>query len=163
MTRVVFPKIPEELFRQLASSELVPSTITFVVGPDQVVSPQTGHQWYIQMEHDMSNPRFYSLIPENPIHFRVEERRPRLHCFRFTDAWVTTNHHVFSIGDMEVHISKTLFNPERADDKLYFGRAPFCRMEVLVPDRFIGDREILDALRPALQTEFEIDSLVQRQ
>lgn len=164
MTRLVFPRIPEALFKHLSNCQILPSTVTFVVGPGQVLSPQTGHHWYVEVDHDMKNPRFFSLIPQaSPHHVLVESRRPRFTSFVFTDAWMTTNHHFFLLEDMEVHVSRSFFNPEKADDKLYFDRAPFYRMEVLVPDRFIEGREILDALRRVVPPEFEIDSLAQRQ
>jgi hypothetical protein len=62
-----------------------------------------------------------------------------------------------------IHFSQTFFHPKRSHDKLYFDQPPQSRMEVLVPGRFIGDREIFQILREVVPKEYQIESLVQRQ
>ena len=142
--------------------ETVPSTISFLVNASNVFAPQTGHPWIVEMDHEMST-QIYSLVPQkNDLqfvqHLYVETRRPRIvGSFKFMDAWLTTHHKVHG----NVHFSQTFFNPERADDKLYFREAK-SRMEIIVPG-FIGDREILTIVEEVLPRECEIRSLLQRQ
>lgn len=146
----------------------LPSTITFVVPAEAAHSPQTGFPWYVEMDREMGTISTYSLIPDNNntnvyvSHYHVESRRPRfIGDFQFTDAWMTTNHKIFAHKNAQIHTSQTLFSPERADDKLYFAGAPFYRMEIVVPDRFIGDRELWTILEDILPGQSEIPSLVQ--
>lgn len=144
--------------------ELLPSTITFMVNAAEVYSPQTGHPWFVEMDHEMGSTNIYSLIPQKSdnvyaAHYLVEKRRPRLNGeFKFMDAWLTTNH-IVSDG---IHWSQTFFHPERANDKLYFGRPPHSRMEIVV-EGFIGDREIFQILERVVPKEYEIAKLLQRQ
>jgi hypothetical protein len=158
---------PESVFSADRLVEHLPSTTTFVINQAAVHSPQTGHPWYLETDHEMGSTRFYSLIPqknENQYvsHYRVESRRPRLlGNFSFTDAWLTTRHRFFRVDDAEFHFSETLFSPERADDKLYFGRPPHRRIEIVVPDRLIEDRELLALVGRVVSTEYEIPSLLQ--
>jgi hypothetical protein len=150
-------------------SEFLPSTVTFLVNPGDVHSPQTGHHWYVEMNHDMGNISLYSLIPQKTdnqyvAHYRVESRRPRfIGDFNYTDAWVTTHHKILQKNDAEIHFSQTLFSPDRANDKIYFSRPPKNRIEVIVPNRFIEDREIWEILDGVVPREYQIGSLLQRQ
>ena len=152
---------PESL-RPLDADPL-PSTITFMVNAGDVYSPQTGHPWFIEMDHEMGNPAIYSLIPQKSdnkyaAHYHVDRRRPRFNGeFKFMDAWLTTNHVVSD----NIHWSQTFFHPERANDKLYFNRPAHSRMEVVV-EGFIGDREIFQLLERVVPKEYEIASLLQR-
>lgn len=169
LSRVVLPLVPESIFSAYRETTALPTTLTFVVGAEAVYSPQTGHPWYIETDREMGNMVMYSLIPQKSdnqyvSHFRVESRRPRfVGDFHFTDAWLTTNHRLMKKGEAEIHFSQTLFSPERADDKLYFDRVPKNRIEVLVPNRFIEDRELWRILEGIVPDEYQIRSLVQCQ
>lgn len=116
------------------------------------------------MDHEMNEIGFYSLVPQKSdetyvSHYRVETRRPRINGeFKFMDAWITTNHR--HVGPL--YFSQTFFNPERANDKLYFNRPPNSRIEVVVPG-FIGDREIFQVLEGVVSKEYQIEQLLQRQ
>ena len=164
----MIPIVPESVFGATRETEKLPSHVTFVVNPSAVFSPQTHHPWLIEMDHEMGSLATYSLIPQKSAnqyvaHYQVEARRPRLvGNFQFTDAWLTTHHECFLVGDAEVHLSQTFFLPERADDKLYFGHPPMHRMEIVVPGRFIEDRELWSVLGEVVPKEYEIRSLVQR-
>jgi hypothetical protein len=155
---------PMSVFAAHRETEPLPTTVTFMVNAAQVYSPQTGHPWFIEMDREMSSPKIYSLVPQKSdnqyvSHYRVETRRPRFNSeFEFMDSWVTTNHRFCG----PIHFSQTFFNPERANDKLYFERPPKYRMEILVPG-FIGDREIFQILETVVPKEYEIRSLLQRQ
>lgn len=168
MSRAVIPTVPESIFSAFRHTEPLPSHVTFVVNASAVYAPQTHHPWLIEMDHEMGNLALYSLIPRPTInqyvaHYEVESRRPRfVGSVDFTDAWITTHHQCFLVKDAEIHLSQTLFSPVKADDKLYFDRPPMRRMEIVVRDRFIGDREIFDLLGAVVPKEYEIRSLVQR-
>ena len=161
--------VPESIFSTPRESEDLPSHVTFMVNASTVYAPQTHQPWYIEMDHEMGNLAFYSLIPKPTInqyvaHYEVESRRPRLvGPVEFTDAWITTHHKCFLVGDAEMHLSQTLFSPVKADDKLYFDRPPMRRMEIVVRDRFIEDRELWSLLETVVPKEYETRSLVQRQ
>jgi hypothetical protein len=164
----VIPITPESVFSADWLVTHLPSTVTFMVHPADVHSPQTGYSWYVETDHEMKELCIYSLIPQKNdnqfvSHYRVESRRPRfIGDFKFTDAWVTTNHRMMTIDNgTEIHFSQTLFSPERADDKLYFNRPPHRRMEIVVPGRFIEDRELCSLLRGVVSKEDEIPSLLQ--
>jgi hypothetical protein len=161
--------VPECIFGQWREVSPIKSHTTFTVSPGMVAGPQTHHPWFIEMDHEMGNASFYSLIPQKNnanqyvAHYEVESRRPRfIGSVDFMDAWITTHHQLFYSNDAEIHLSQVLFSPLKADDKLYFDRPPMHRMEVIVPNRFIEDRELLEILRPVFGTEYEIPSLVQR-
>lgn len=162
LTKAVIPMAPESL-RPVAGEKL-PSIITFMVNPTDVYSPQTGHPWFIEMDHEMNNPSMYSLIPQKSDnkyanHYRVDRRRPRFAGeFKFADAWLATNR----VVDNEIHWSQTFFHPQKANDKLYFDRPPYSRIEI-VADGLIGDREIFQILERIVPKEYEIQSLLQRQ
>jgi hypothetical protein len=169
MSRAVVPVVPESIFGK--SREVVPvkSHTTFAVSPGMVASPQTHQPWFIEMDHEMGNLSFYSLVPQKNnanqyvAHYEVESRRPRfIGSVQFTDAWMTTHHRVFLVRDAEIHLSQVFFSPLKADDKLYFDRPPMHRMEVIVPNRFIEDRELLEILQGVFGKGYEIQSLVQR-
>jgi hypothetical protein len=169
MSRAVIPAVPESIFAQVRESIPIQSHITFTVSPGIVVAPQTHHSWFIEMDHEMGSMRTYSLIPQKNndnqyvAHYKVETSRPRfLGPVEFTDAWMTTHHQVIHVNDAEIHFSQSLFSPVKADDKLYFNRPPMHRVEVLVPNRFIEDRELWQILSPVFGKEYEIRSLVQR-
>jgi hypothetical protein len=169
MSRAVIPAVPESVFSKPWPSTQVASHTTFVVSPGQIAGPQTHHPWFIEMDHEMGNLSFYSLLPQKNnanqyvAHYGIESRRPRLlGPVEFTDAWITTHHHFFVVGDAEIHLSQTLFSPVKADDKLYFPHPPMRRMEVIVRDRFIEDRELWDVLGSLFGKEYETRSLVQR-
>ena len=145
------------------------SHTTFTVNPGIVASPQTNHPWFIEMDHEMGNLSFYSLIPQKNnanqyvAHYEIESRRPRfIGSVDFMDVWMTTHHRYFMVRDAEIHLSQTLFSPLKADDKLYFDRPPMRRMEIIVPNRFIEDRELWSLLGEVFEKEYEIQSLVQR-
>ncbi len=165
LSRAILPVAPELI---LPPMELIPSHITFAVNPGAVHSPQTGHPWYVEMDHNMQHMRMYSLVPQPTTnqyvsHFRVESKRPRfIGKFTFSDAWVTSHHRLLLIDDLEVHISQCLFNPERAHDKLYFDHPPHSRVEIVAPNRFIEDREIVALLEKLLPKGSETRSLLQR-
>lgn len=132
-------------------------------------SPQTGHPWFVEMDHNMQDLQMYSLIPQKNdnqfvSHYHVESRRPRLiGKFTFSDAWLTSQHCLVQTeNDLEIHLTQTFFNPERANNKLFFDRPPLRRMEIVAPNRFIGDREIFDLLDRVMPRGSEIHSLVQR-
>jgi hypothetical protein len=169
MSRAVVPSVPESIFSGWRESEDLPSHVTLVVNATTVYAPQTHQPWYIEMDHEMGNAAFYSLVPKATVnqyvaHYEVESRRPRLvGSVQFTDAWITTHHKLFLVKDAEIHLSQTLFSPLKADDKLYFDRPPMRRMEVVVRDRFIADRELWEILETVVPREYEIRSLVQRQ
>lgn len=166
LSKAVLPVAPE-LF--LVDATPLPSYLTFVVNPSVVHSPQTSHPWFVEMDHEMGSLNAYSLIPQPSnnqyvTHYHVENRMPRfLGKFQFSDAWLTTRCRLYEIEDLQFYLGDTFFHPSRADDKLYFDQPPVRRMEILVPGRFIGDRELLDHLEPLLPTGCEIRSLVQRQ
>jgi hypothetical protein len=167
MSRAVIPRVPESVFSAWRSAEHLVSHVTFVVNASAVYAPQTHQPWFIEMDHEMGNLSFYSLVPRQSInqyvaHYEVESRRPRFLELEFTDAWITTHHQCFLVKDAEIHLSQTLFSPVKADDKLYFDRAPTRRMEIVVRDRFIEDREIWSLLAEVVPREYEIRSLVQR-
>lgn len=161
--------VPESIFSQPRETSRITSHITFKVNPGMVAAPQTHYPWFIEMDHEMGNPLFYSLIPQKNnanqyvAHYEVESRRPRfIGSVEFTDAFLTTHHRVFNVNDAEIHLSQVFYSPLKADDKLYFDRPPMHRMEVVVPNRFIEDRELFEILDPILGREYEIPSLVQR-
>jgi hypothetical protein len=168
MSRAVIPVVPESIFSAHRVSEHLPSHITFVVNAAGVYAPQTHQPWFVEMDHEMGNLSFYSLVPiastnQYVAHYEVESRRPRfVGDVDFTDAWITTHHRWFPVEDAEIHLSQTLFSPVKADDKLYFDRPPMNRMEIIVRDRFIEDREIWSLLETLVPKEYEIRSLVQR-
>lgn len=168
MSRAVIPMVPESIFSACRDAQALVSHATFVVNASAVYAPQTHHPWYIEMDHEMGNLSFYSLVPRPTInqyvaHYEVESRRPRfVGEIGFTDAWITTHHRYFLVDDCEIHLSQTLFSPRKADDKLYFDRLPTRRMEIIVRDRFIEDREIWSLLESVVPKEYEIRSLVQR-
>lgn len=167
MSKAVIPIAPGSLFDICMPTITLPSRATFMVNAWNVHSPQTGHPWYVEMDHDMGHLEMYSLIPQKNnnqfvSHYKIESRRPRLlGKFHYTDAWMTTHHRLYTVNDIELHFSQCMFNPERADNKLYFDRAPHKRIEIIVPNRFIGDREILDVLEGLVPKGFEIQSLLQ--
>lgn len=169
MSRAIIPLVPESIFGKPWPTMSVKSTTTFVVSPGMVASPQTHHPWFIEMDHEMGSLQFYSLVPQKNntnqyvAHYEVETRRPRfLGSVEFTDAWMTTHHKYFQVNDAEIHLSQTLFSPRKADDKLYFDTPPMHRLEVVVPHRFIEDRELWSLLGTVFGTEYETRSLVQR-
>lgn len=165
LSRAILPLVPESAFQ--VQGEPLPSTLTFMVNAQSVHSPQTGYPWFVETDHQMGRMAFYSLIPQKTdnqyvSHYRVESRRPRfLGNFEFIDAWLTTNHRVLMKNDTEIHFSQTLFHPEKADDKLYFPNVPKNRIEIIVPGRFIEDREIWGLLGEILPAGSQIQSLVQ--
>lgn len=146
----------------------VASHLTFVVNPDSVLAPQTGHPWFVEMDHEMGNMRMYSLIPQKNKtqfvhHYEVEEKRPRfIGPFSFTDAWMTTRHFVREFGDVEVHYSENLYNPLKASGKLYFEQKPHARIEITAP-RYLEDREVLEVVEMVAPKECQIECLLQRQ
>jgi hypothetical protein len=168
MSKAVIPAVPESVFSAWREMEDLASHVTFTVNASAVYAPQTHHPWFVEMDHEMSNLAFYSLIPRPSInqyvaHYDVESRRPRfVGTVEFTDAWITTHHKCFLVDDAEIHLSQTLFSPVKADDKLYFDRPPMRRMEIIVRDRFIEDREIWNLLAAVVPKEYETRSLVQR-
>lgn len=167
LSKAVIPVVPESVFSKPWPTTRVASHITFTVNPGLVASPQTHHPWFIEMDHEMGNLSFYSLIPQKNnayvAHYEVDSRRPRfLGSVDFMDVWMTTHHEYFMLYDAEIHLSQTLFSPRKADDKLYFDRPPMRRMEIIVPDRFIEDRELWSLLGEVFGKEYEIQSLVQR-
>jgi hypothetical protein len=139
------------------------STVTFMVSAAEAYSPQTGYPWYVEMDHEMKTPKIYSLVPQKSdnqfvSHYRVESRRPRFNGEpKIMDAWITTN--LRQCGPL--YFSQTFFNPERANDKLYFGRGSKHRLEILV-EGFIGDREIFQILEGVFPKEYQISQLLQR-
>lgn len=145
----------------------VPSHLTFVVNPDAVLSPQTGHPWFVEMDHEMGNLQMYSLIPQKNNnqyvhHYYVEEKQPRvIGRFAFTDAWMTSRHFVREFGDIQVHYSENLYSPLRACGKLYFERRPHPRIEITAP-RFLDDREVLEVVGMVAPTGCQIENLLQR-
>lgn len=156
--------VPESVFSADRLTTPLSSTVTFMVNAAEAFSPQTGYPWYIEMDHEMKSPKIYSLIPQKSdnqyvSHYRVESRRPRFNGQpRVMDSWLTTN--ARQLGPL--YFSQTFFNPERANDKLYFDRPPKNRLEILV-DGFIGDREIFRLLEDLVPKEYQIESLLQRQ
>lgn len=169
LSRAVIPVVPESIFSKQRATTRVASHITFTVNPGMVASPQTQHPWFIEMDHEMGNLFFYSLVPQKNnanqyvAHYEVYSRRPRfVGSVDFIDVWMTTHHEYFTIHDAEIHLSQTLFSPLKADDKLYFNRPAMHRMEIIVPDRFIEDRELWDILGGVFGKEYEIQSLLQR-
>ena len=166
LSRIV---IPNSLLPITLEAKLLPTTITFVVNPQSVHSPQTGHSWYIEADHEMKNMSLFSLIPKKSdnqyvAHYEVESRRPRfLVDFQFMDAWLTTNHKVYSTNNIEIHQSQTFFYPERADDKMYFQGDPKHRIEILVPGRFIEDREGWAIVKEMFPDQPHIQELLQYQ
>jgi hypothetical protein len=125
------------------------------------------------MTTDMTLTNIYSLVPvpDNPNrfvdHLWVETEQPRFLgspiLTGVSDAWLTTQHRLMECDEgMEIHTSKTFFNPQRADDKLYFDSEPFSRLEILVRNRFIEDREILRLLDSILpEGRYDIATLVE--
>lgn len=156
----------------LYPTEHLPSRITFQVGATHVLTPQTNHNWYFEMDHEMGGLEHYSLVPEESktefvSHYHVVNERPRLIGDpQFSDAWITTHHGVHTTpAGLELHFSRTLFNPVRTprDEEWCFTRQPKTRLEVVAPGRFIEDREVLEALAVSgVATESEIRSLLQR-
>ena len=167
MSKAVIPIVPESLFHLGLVTTILPSRTTFTVNAWKVHSPQTGHPWYVEMDHDMGHLETYSLIPQDNTnqfvsHYKIESRRPRFFGkFSFTDAWITSHHRLYMQDDIELHFSQCLFHPQRANDNLYFDRAPHCRLEVIVPDRFVEDREILAVLEALAPKGLEIQPLLQ--
>jgi len=167
MSKAVIPIAPDSLFDAALATVTLPSHATFMVNAWHVHSPQTGHPWYVEMDHEMGHLQMYSLIPQKNnnqfvSHYKIESRRPRfLGKFQYTDAWITSNHRIYNTDDMEVHFSQCLFHPERADNRLYFDRAPHKRIEIIVRDRLIEDREVLDLLAEIAPKGLEIRSLLQ--
>lgn len=159
MSRAVIPVAPPCEW----DAQMLPSSVTFVVNAGAVHSPQTGAPWYVEMDHQMGHMQMYSLVPQKNnnqyvSHYNIESRMPRfVGKFSFMDAWVTTHHRVFEVGDAEIHSAQVLYHPERADDKIYFDRAPHHRIEIVIPGRFVDDREVLDVLE-----ECQIQPLLQR-
>ena len=141
--------------------------MTFAVNPRQVVAPQTGHTWFVEMDHNMQHERMFSLVPQKTDntyvgHYRVESERPRfVGKFVFMDAWMTTNHHVMDLEGIQVHMSQRFYNPDRTGDKLFFQGDPIRQIEVTAPF-FIGDREIFRVLERILPVGSEIEPLLQR-
>lgn len=167
LSKATIPLAPET--EDLVLNTLVPSHLTFAVNPRHVYAPQTGYAWYIEMDHNMQNERMFSLIPQKSdnqyvCHYQVESRRPRfVGKFVFSDAWITTNHHMMDFDGIEVHMSQRFYNPERTHDKLFFNGNPVRQIEVVATDRLIGDREIFDVLERVLPWGSEIPKLLQRQ
>lgn len=165
LSRAVIPLAPGGVYQ--VGHAMVPSTVTFAVNPRQVVSPQTGHLWYVELEHDMQNARMYSLIPQPSnnqyvSHYEVETARPRFAGkFAFADAWMTTNHLVMTVDKVEVHLSMRFYNPDRTSDSLFFQGDPVRQIEVTAPF-LIGDREIFRVLERVLPEGSEIEQLVPR-
>lgn len=149
MSRAIIPVAKAFPF----TGDMSPSRVTFMVNAGVVHSPQTGAPWFVDSDHNMNHMEIYSLVPHQTTneyvgHYTIEHSMPRFFGpFKFVDAWVTTNHRVICHGDAEIHYSKTLFHPERAQDKLYFSRDPHERIEIVIPDRFADDREILQILK----------------
>lgn len=145
----------------------VPSHLTFVVNPDSILSPQTRHPWFVEMDHQMGHLQMYSLIPQKNNnqyvhHYQVEERRPRMiGKFVFTDAWMTTRHFIREFGDIQLHYSENLYNPSKANGKLYFNQKPHARIEITAP-RFIDDREVLEVVGMVAPEGLQIENLLQR-
>ena len=153
LSKAVLPLVPDLLFHVQRNTVALPTTVTFVVSPEAVFSPQTGYPWLIESDQSLLTLSIQSLVPQPSDnkyvkHYCVESRRPRfLGDSHFTDAWLTTNHRVLYLNDSEIHFSQTIFHPEKADDKLYFDQPPKNRIEVIVPGRFIEDRELWDILK----------------
>lgn len=168
MSKAVLPMVPESVFSAARETMHLPSFVTFMISPDMVYSPQTGHPWYLEMGHEMQRLKAYSLVPQKSenqyvSHYQVESRQPRFTGkFQFADAWLTTYCRSFCVGDFQFTLSQTFFHPERADDKLYFDRTPMHRMEIVVQDRLIEDRELWTVLEEVVPKEYGIRSLVQR-
>lgn len=156
---------PESIF-SVPRGDHLPSHVTFLVNADSMF-PQTGHPWCVEMNHELDDLKIYSLIPQKSnnqyvSHYKVESRRPRfVGQFTYTDAWLTTHHRLLTVNDTELHFSRSLFNPTKADDKLYFDQA-YNRLEI-VKEGFIEDREIFRLLEGVVPKEYEIQSLLQRQ
>ena len=165
LSKAVIPLAPGGVYQVMHT--LVPSHITFTVNPRQVVAPQTGHVWYVEMDHNMQNRRMYSLVPQKSDnqyvrHYRIESTMPRVAGkFVFMDAWMTTNHHVMEVDGIEVHMSQRFYNPDRTTDRLFFKGEPVRQIEVMAPF-LIGDREIFHALEQVLPPGSETEQLVQR-
>lgn len=154
----------------LDRAEHVDSHLTFVISPDSVLTPQTGHPWFVEMDHEMGGLQMYSLIPttHNPNQFVhhyevVHNKHPRIiGPFVFTDAWMTTKHVVVHHDDdIQVHYSQNLYNPQRAGEKLYFDQQPCPRIEI-TSSRLIEDREVLQILNEVAPKGCQISSLLQR-
>ena len=164
MSRAVIPVAPETV---PWPSTTLASHITFSVNPKVVYGPATGYPWFVEMDHKMQDLRMYSLVPQKNdnqyvSHYQVESRRPRfIGNFKFSDAWITTNHRLLEINGLEVHLSQTLFNPVRANGKLYFDKPPHRRIEIIAHDRFIEDREVFAVLEKILPAATEIQPLLQ--
>lgn len=156
--------VPESVFSAYRETTPLESTVTFMVNAAEVYSPQTSHPWFIETNHEMSEPMVYSLIPQKSdnkfvTHYQVNRRRPRLNKdFKFMDAWLTTNHR----HNGPLFFSQTFFNPDRANDKIYFHREPKNRLEIVVPG-FIEDREIFQLLEGVVPKEYQIEQLLLRQ
>lgn len=144
----------------------VESHLTFVMSADAVLTPQTGHPWFVEMNHEMDNLKMYSLIPQKTMnqyvqHYVVEERRPRIiGSFTFTDSWMTTRHTVREFGDVEIHYSENLYNPVKTNSKLFFNSRPHARIEIIAP-RFLDDREVLDIVETVAPSGCQIEDLLQ--
>lgn len=157
LSKAVLLNVPDDHMRLLQSiypADPVPSRVTFQVSHVNVISPQTGHPWYIEMEHDMKNMRAYSLVPvqENTNryvhHYREISELPRLlHDPEFSDAWITSHHRVHQTPRYEIHFSQNLYCPTSYGDRLYFPSEPRNQVEVLIPGRFIEDQEFFHLLR----------------
>lgn len=162
MSKAVIPMAPFGV-----QGRPVESHITFVVSPDAILAPQTGHPWFVEMNHEMGNLKMYSLIPQpnkNQYvqHFLVEEQRPRIiGSFSFTDSWMTTRHSVHEFADAEVHYSENFYNPLKTDTKLFFDTKPCARIEIIAP-RFLDDREVLDIVGTVAPSGCQIEELLQR-
>lgn len=119
------------------------------------------------MDHNMQGLAMYSLIHQKSdnqyvSHYQVESHRPRfIGSFRFSDAWLTTNHRLLEMDGLEIHFSQTFFNPVRDKQKLYFDNHPHHRIEIIAPNRFIEDREVFAVLAKILPKGCEILPLLQ--
>ena len=146
----------------------MPSRICFTVNPDSVLTPQTGHTWHVEMDHEMGNMQMHSLIPlkhNNQFvgHYNVETKRPRfIGPFAFTDAYMKTRRFVREFGDIKVESSENLYNPLKTSAKLFFEDRPHRRIEITAP-RLLDDREILEVVAMVAPTGYQIENLLQRQ
>lgn len=150
MSKAVVPSAPLSVYEQFRGEPL-PSLVTFMV-----------EDWFVEMDHEMGSLRTFRLLPQKTANqyvawYEVDERRPRFD-FSVVDAWLSTQRHCLKMGHIDVITSRTFFSPEKADDKLYFGRPPHYRIE-FQSEQLIEDREILCLLS---QSGYEIPSLLQR-
>lgn len=145
----------------------LPSHLTFSVNPKVVYSPSTGYPWFVEMDHNMQGLAMYSLVHQKSdnqyvSHYHVESRRPRfIGNFRFSDAWLTTNHRLLEMDGLEIHLSQTFFSPVRDHQKLYFDNPPHRRIEIIASNRFIEDREVFAVLEKILPQGSRIQPLLQ--